>query len=101
MARRLPCPSDFHVRVNEETVVRWRNVDLEHRKILIERSGKTNKTSTVWFRTSGVSALKRTRDRRLHYLSERGQKAIDPNERVFSLEDGTAINSFKRVLTLC
>jgi integrase len=84
------------LRVNEALSLSWRNVDFERRQILVERSAKTNLTRTIWVRSSGIKALGRIRERRLAFLSEHGIHEIRPNEKVFCLEDGTAIKSFKK-----
>jgi integrase len=84
------------LRVDEARELRWRNIDLEGRKVLVESSGKTNRTRTAFVRATGILALRRIYDRRQNFILENGLGELNPNDRVFCLDDGTPVDSFKK-----
>ncbi len=83
------------MRVDEAKTLRWRNVDLDNKTVLIERAGKTKKVRTAFVRETGREALDRIMQRRITFLARQG-KSLDKGERVFSTPDGRAVDSFKK-----
>jgi len=84
------------LRVDEARTLTWRNVELENRAVLVHHSGKTKKVRTAYVRHTGLLALRRILARRTAYLAEHNLGPLDPNERVFSLDNGTPVDSFKK-----
>jgi len=84
------------LRVDEAKALTWRNVDLVNRKVRVDNSGKTKKTRNAFVRYTGLLALQRILARRTAYLVEHNLGPLDPNERVFSLDNGTPVDNFKK-----
>ena len=84
------------LRVDEAKTLTWRNVDFDNRAVLVQYSGKTKKPRKAFVRYTGLLALQRILARRTAYLAEHDGGPIDPNERVFSLDNGTPVDNFKK-----
>jgi integrase len=84
------------VRVDESKAINWRHVDLERKTVIIENSGKNKQLRTVLVRPTGIIALRRLKERRLGYLKKLGIDSIDPNEPIFSTENGKPVLNFKK-----
>lgn len=83
------------LRVDESKTLIWRNIDLDSGTIFLEHAGKTRSTRRLFMRRGAIMALDRIRKRRLEYLSRSGA-ALDLNERVIALPNGTVIASLKK-----
>lgn len=85
------------LRVDESKTLIWRNIDLDTGTILLEHAhaGKTRSSRRVLMRRGAIMALDRIRKRRLEYLGKSGA-ALDLNEAIIALPNGTVINSLKK-----
>jgi integrase len=84
------------IRVDESKSLTWRDVNFENRTASIEHTGKTKTRRTIWIRPTGIMALERLKARRLEYLSKSNIHSINPNEKVFCIESGKTVASFKK-----
>ncbi len=62
--------------------------------ITLDYAGKTKSSRRVIMRQSAINALRRVQPRRLAHLEP--NQAIDPNDSVLALPDGTAVKSLKK-----
>ena len=97
--------SNTGMRVDESKSIIWRNIDWDDGSILLEHAGKTRSSRRVIARATAMIALRRIQERRLKYLSRFEDQALDDNEKVISLPDGTHVVSlkkgFERLLDAC